>query len=333
MDRSRAVYLTLYVDDMKLIGPNENELDRVSQQIAEHFQIKDLGHTKHYLGMKVDQDPEKGTIRLSQEAYIRQLLAQCKMENSTPVATPMDPGFLNADIDGDGTGDDSPFDSEQYRSVIGSLQFLSTYTRPDIAFPAGYLARKNSALKLRHWKAVKHALRYLRGAMDLSIEFTSSGGLRLVAFSDADWAGDRSDRKSTTGTVIKIAGGLIFWRSAKQTGVALSTTEAEYIAVSETAKKLVAIRGILMELGVLPDDYKFPILVDNNGAIAASNGEKVTRNARHIDIRYHHVRDLVAKGVIDVLYTPSSKMTADGLTKPLPTDPFTHFVKELGLTR
>ena len=153
-----------------------------------------------------------------------------------------------------------------------------------------------------------------------------------MAYSDADWAGDTTDRKSTTGSLIKIAGGPIYWRSTKQGGVSLSTTEAEYIAASETAKNVIATRGILEEMAITDPGFAFPLLIDNTGSIAVSSGEKVTRNARHIDIRYHHIRDLIQKGLIKVTHVSSNQMAADGFTKALPEPKFKEFRDMIGVS-
>ena len=328
MHPEKKVYLTLYVDDVKLIGPDEQALDEVSRQIAEHFQITDLGQVHHYLGMKVEVDRQNQTICLSQKTYIKQLLEQFNMQNCSPASTPMVHGLQILDQPPE---EYIEFTVDDYQSLIGSLQFLATYTRPDIAFATSFLARWNSKPTPQCWKAAKQILRYLRGTMDYGIIFDGSLGLQLVAYTDADWAGDKSDRKSTTGSLIKIAGGPVYWRSTKQTGVSLSTTEAEYIAASETSRKIISIRGILQELGMIDPDFTFPLLIDNNGAIAVSKGEKITRNARHIEIRYHHIRDLIEKGVIDVAHIPSAQMAADGFTKPLDAVKFGEFRDLIGI--
>ena len=234
-------------------------------------------------------------------------------------------------ITDEGTTSDE-FTTEEYQEATGCFQFLACYTRGDIAFAAGYLARWNSKPTPQCWAAVKHLLRYLSGTITYGIRFDGSNGLQIVAYSDADWAGDHSDRKSTTGSLIKIAGGPVYWRSTKQTGVSLSTTEAEYIAASETSRRVITTRGILEELEMVESDFTFPLLIDNSGAIAIGKGEKVTRNARHIEIRYHHVRDLIGKKVIDLRYVPTNLMAADGLTKALDTVKFNEFRELLGMT-
>jgi hypothetical protein len=326
-NKEKQAYITLYVDDVKLIGPNEAALDEISRQIAQRFRIKELGHAHHYLGMKVRNID--GKIHLSQGAYIRQLLEDHNMTNCNAAAIPMAPGLTITDADQPIT-DSSAI--EDYISLIGSLQFLATYTRPDIAFATGFLARWNKAPTLQCWKAAKHVLRYLKGTIDHGILFDGKQSYSLVAYSDADWAGDTTDRKSTTGSLIKIAGGPIYWRSTKQGGVSLSTTEAEYIAASETAKNVIMTRGILEEMAITEPGFAFPLLIDNTGSIAVSGGEKVTRNARHIDIRYHHIRDLIQKGLIEVLHVSSNQMAADGFTKALPEPKFKEFRDLIGVS-
>jgi Reverse transcriptase (RNA-dependent DNA polymerase) len=327
-NKENQTYITLYVDDVKLIGPNEEELDGISRKIAKRFQIKELGHAHHYLGMKVRYID--GKIHLSQGTYIKQLLEEYDMGNCNATAIPMTPGLIITDQP---IKDNNGFTIEDYQSAVGSLQFLATYTRPDIAFATAFLARWNKGPTLQCWKAVKHVLRYLKGTIEHGILFNGNQGYNLVAYSDADWAGDTTDRKSTTGSLIKIADGPIYWRSTKQGGVSLSTTEAEYIAASETAKNVITTRGILEELGVTEPGFAFPLLIDNTGSIAVSGGEKITRNARHIDIRYHHIRDLIGKGLIEVLHTSSAKMAADGFTKALPEAKFKEFRDLIGVSR
>ncbi|EDN08130.1 hypothetical protein HCAG_04640 [Histoplasma mississippiense (nom. inval.)] len=282
-NREKQVYLTLYVDDMKLVGPDEGALEDTAKLIAKEFNIKDLGEARHYLGMKVERGDEG--ICLSQEVYIDQALKKFNMTECNPVRTPMDPGF--APEGGD------PFDESLYRAAVGTLQHLATYTRPDIAFAVGYLGR----------------------------------------WANSDWAGDVGDRKSTSGMVILLAGGPISWKSSKQGVVALSTTEAEYVACSEALKTVIRIRGLLNELGLADGSSPAPTImnIDNTGAIAVANGEKVTRNVRHIDIRFHHVRDEVRKGTIKLCHIESAGMAADCLTKALSYEMNTRAIEMLGL--
>src|SRR5436190_15434230 len=145
--------------------------------------------------------------------------------------------------------------------------------------------------------------------------FDGIDGIQLGAYSDSDWAGNFYDQKSTTGSYIMIAGGPVLWKSIKQTGVSLLSTEAEYIAALETAKNVIIIRGILIKLGIIDDEFSFLLMIDNAGSIAIGDGEKVIQNAHYIKIWYHHIQDLVQKGTIELLQIPSNEMVADSLTK------------------
>src|SRR6266480_7761449 len=212
--------------------------------------------------MKVKQNCEIKTICLSQEVYIKNLLKQHEMKNCHTVSTSMQEELQ---ITNTAVNDDKFVN--KYQSVVGSLQFLATYTRLDISFAVGFLARWNHAPTKQCWEAVKYTMRYLKGILSYGVLFDGSQGFRLVGYSDSDWGADLQDRKSTTGSLIKIAGGPIYWRSTKQTGVSLSTTEAEYIAASETACKIISVRGIFQELEIINPEFTFPLFVDNNGAI------------------------------------------------------------------
>ena len=167
--------------------------------------------------------------------------------------------------------------------------------------------------------------------MNLSIEFISFNNLHLIIFSDVNWIDDKFNHKFITDIIIKITKSLIFWQSAKQISIALFIIKVKYIAVFKTVKKLVAIHRILMKLKILFNDYKFSILMNNNEIITIFNSKKVICNTHYIDIKYHHVWDLVAKEVINILYISSFKMIINDFIKLLSTDLFIYFIKKLRL--
>ena len=167
--------------------------------------------------------------------------------------------------------------------------------------------------------------------IDYKMIFDESNRFQLGMYSDSDWAGDLHDRKSITGSCIMLAGSSVFWKSIKQTGMSLSSIKIKYIAASETAKSIIVIWGILIELDIIDEKFNFPLMIDNDRAIAIGNGEKITRNACHIKIHYHHICDLVQKETIKLLQIPSSQMTADSLTKPLKMIKFWQFRSLLDL--
>lgn len=178
----------------------------------------------------------------------------------------------------------------------------------------------------------EHLLIYLRETLDYGIEFNGFESFRLAVYTDVDWAEHKSDRKSITDSLLKMTDESIFCRSAKQTSVALFITKVEYIAIFEIFKKLLAIREIVIELRVLSSDYIFSLLIDSNEAIVLFKGENITRNVRHVNIRYHHIRDLIERGLINVLYISSLKMIADGLIESLSKKLLMKFVGMLNLT-
>ena len=218
-------------------------------------------------------------------------------------------------------------------------------TRPDIAYAISTLAQYSSNPNQTHWAEVKRIFRYLQGTKHVGIEYKGTDSPardQLVGYSDADFAGDPDTRRSTTGFVFKLAGGPITWMSRKQTSVALSTCESEYMALSRTVTEGMWLRKLLHELdfdtpGQPPqtnlDMSIRPIIqADNQGAIALTKNPVFHNKTKHIENRYHYVREKLAEGSISVQYIPTEAMTADGLTKPLPGTKYVRFVKLLGLT-
>ncbi len=176
-----------------------------------------------------------------------------------------------------------------------------------------------------HRKAVKHLIRYLRSSAALRLRY-GPGQDAIIGYSDADYAADRSDRKSTLGYVFTFAGGAISWRSTKQRSVATSTTEAEYVAISTSAKHALWLRQLLLDIGfgkyIGTDSNAIRLLGDNQSSLSLIQNPQVHERSKHIDVCYHHIRDTVQRGLIRVDFTPSRSMLADGLTKPLPKPAF-----------
>ena len=195
--------------------------------------------------------------------------------------------------------------------------YLSICTRPNIAYAVSYLARFSSKPNKSHWTAAKRVLRYLKGTADHGIVFTKSESDECVGFSDADWAGDQQDRKSTSGYLFQLAGGPVSWKSQRQGCVALSTAEAEYMALSFAAQETVWLRKLLTEFGCELSGPTILIMEDNQSAIAMANNPQFHGRAKHIDIRHHFIRERVSHGDIRLNYCPTGDMIADMLTKGL----------------
>jgi hypothetical protein len=170
----------------------------------------------------------------------------------------------------------------------------------------------------------------------MKIRYTAGPQPATLGFADADYAADKADRKSTLGYVFTLAGGAISWRSTKQRSVATSTTEAEYIAMSSAAKQALWIQQLLRDIGygkyTGDNPFQSKIRGDNESALSLIKNPRIHERSKHIDVAYHHVRDLVAQGRIQINYTPTTQMLADGLTKPLAGAIFKLFVQGLGLS-
>ena len=221
-------------------------------------------------------------------------------------------------------------DKSQMQSLVGGLQYLANGTRPDICHATNAVAAFVSDPSEKHLIAVKRILRYLQHTPDLGIQFTK-GDSKLLGYGDADYAGDTETRKSTTGYVVTLANGPVVWNSKKQTCVALSTAESEYVACSATAREIKYLRAVLKELGV---EQKGPTMLyqDNNAAIANARGIDRKGSLRHIDVAHHFTRGCVERGEITVEYKPSTEMVADIMTKALSRDKFVKLRDRMGVT-
>jgi len=220
-----------------------------------------------------------------------------------------------------------------YSSVVGSLLYLSTGTRPDIAYAVGEVSRFMKNPGRGHWTAVKHLLRYLKGTVDWGIQFGGPGAdLTVQGYSDADWGGAQ-DRRSTTGYVFMLAGGPVSWRSKRQKSVALSTMEAEYMSLCDAAQEAIWMARLMVDLiGQAAVPKAIVIHEDNQGCREYAKNHVLHGRAKHIDIRYHFIREKVAEGAIEVVECAGVNMLADILTKPVKRDQFQELAGRMGMT-
>ena len=319
-------YLGVYVDDIILAGSNDDRINEVKAALSQKFDIKDLGQLHHFLGMTVKQDKEQRSVWIGQPTYTENLLKKFGMQDSKPVHTPVDASskLLIA------TEEEECIDQQRYQSAIGSLMYLTVSTRPDIAYAVANLAKFSSKPTKEHWTALKRVLRYLKGTVNFGIFYSQNDTEECVGFSDADWAGDVNDRKSTSGYLFQMSGAAVTWRSKKQACVAQSTAEAEYIALSSTAQESIWLRRLTSELGSSP---KKPttIFEDNQSAIAMTKNPQFHGRSKHIDIKYHFIREQVNSGNVTLKYCPTSEMIADMLTKGLSREQYCKLRKKAGI--
>lgn len=317
-----VVHFLVYVDDIILASPSEAAVSAGKRLIADRFDTRDLGAVSSFLGMKVSHTSSDSRTTLSSPGHITALLETYGMAAAKPNATPMAAGTSLVR-----TGEDLLPEGNRYAELVGSLLYLATTTRPDIAFAAGVLARFMSAPENSHWVAAKGVLRYLAGTRDEGITFGNEQ--QLQGYTDSDFAGDKDTRRSTSGFVYMLHGGPISWRSKRQATVAASTAEAEYIAAAEAVKEGVWLRTLLKALGTDPGAVQ---LFEDNQACLAMAGDPIgLGRAKHIDVAYHLVRDRVGTGEVVMEYLPSSEMVADGLTKALPAPAHRSFTSRLGM--
>ena len=292
--------IAVYVDDIILAGISDKRMREVKDTIAAKFMVKDLGELHHFLGVKVIQNRKSNSIWIGQETYVRELLKEFKMEESKSVSTPTQFGS-NLVI---------------YQSADGSLLYLSTRTRPDISYAVSSVARFTSKPTKQHWMAVKRIFRYLNGTISLGLLYSKDKGKECTGYSDADWAGDLNDRKSTSGFVFKLSGAAISWRSKKQSCVALSTAEAEYIALASAAQESVWLQELLSSIKE-PRAKPPTISEDNKSAICLAKNPPYHGRAKHIDIKHHFIRQRVQAGNIKLEFCKSENMVVDMVTKGL----------------
>jgi len=306
------------VDDFAIAGKYLKDVQEFQSHLSQTFKMKDLGEMNQFLGVSVQYTYEpyaKRKITLNQKGYLLQVLKRYGMENSAPYDTPVALGEKLESLEMD-----SPKikDRDEYRMLVGSLMYAMVATRPDLAYAVGNLARHSHAPGEQHWKAAKRVMRYITHTIDYGISYEPTGedDACFCVFSDADWAGDQSTRKSTSGTVVMVANGPISWFSKLQRTVALSTMEAEYVAMGQTVREVMWIKKLLVDItdGV---ETKTKVFCDNQGAIALTRNPENHTRAKHIDIVHHFINDEVKSGRIDLQYVRTEENIADLMTKGL----------------
>ena len=309
----------------------------------------DLGEAKQYLGMHIEQDRDARTIYLNQTRYISKILERFGMQDCKGISTPMEAAALPPCP----TDHAEAIKRTDYQSKVGNVMYAMLGTRPDLAFAVSALSKYNSCAITAHHSAMGRVLRYLQATKNTGILYKGESISAMpehVCYTDSEWAGDRDKRRSTGGFVVVLCGGAVSWKTRKQDIVALSTTEAEYIALTEASKEVIWMRRLLREIETRDmeshskdirqhhddsmmqwepaEDTRPPlslslpttICVDNQGAMKLADNLQFHNRTKHIDIRYHFVCDTLAAGEITQEYLQTADMLADVITKPLPQD-------------
>jgi len=314
----------VYVDDLIISGPNVEDIKRFKSEMKEKFSMSDLGLLSYYLGIEVKQG--SGEIALSQSAYALKILENAGMKNCSPCDTPME---CRLKLSKKKEGEDV-VNPTAYRSLIGSLRYIVN-SRPDLAYAVGVVSRYMEALGREHWDAVKRILRYLKGIVGYGCKYRKGGEEQafLLGYSDSDYAGDVEDRKSTTGVVYFLGRSLVTWSSQKQKIVALSSCEAENVAAAAACQGIWLSRLIADMVGTKEATVKR--LMDNMSAIALSKNPVHHERSKHIDTKYHFLRECIEGGVVEVDHVGTAGQLADIFTKSLGRVRFIELWSALGV--
>ncbi|CAM8947373.1 unnamed protein product [Rhodiola kirilowii] len=303
---SIRIYLLIYVDDILITGNHPGHIFTLISSLGRLFSMKDLGNVHYFLGM--ENNRSSSGLLLTQTKYITDLLLRTQMVDAKPVSTPAAPGKRLSIYDGDPLPEPT-----QFRSIVGALQYL-TLTRPDIAFAVNQVSQFMHKPTSAHWVDVKRILRYLKGTITYGLLYTPSS-LSLTAYSDADYAGDLDDRRSTGGYCLYLGSNLISWSSKKQGGVSRSSTEAEYRQMAYTTAALSWFRSLFCDLHLHLACLR--LWCDNISAISLASNPVFHARTRHVEIDYHFVREKVVRGELLVGYVSTIDQFADIFTKGL----------------
>ncbi|GJZ20718.1 putative ribonuclease H-like domain-containing protein, partial [Tanacetum coccineum] len=315
-DKKDIMLVQVYVDDIIFGSTNKSWCDEFEALMKSRFQMSSMGELTFFLGLQVKQN--KGGIFISQDKYVAEILKKFDLVNVKAAITPMETKLPL-------TKDEEAFDVDVhlYRSMIGSLMYL-TASRPDIMYAVCVCSRFQVTPKTSHLNAVKRIFKYLKGKPNLGLWYPRESPFDLEAFSDSDYGGSNLDRKSTTGGCQFLGQRLISWQCKKQTIVATSTTEAEYVAAANCCGQVLWVQNQLLDYGFNFMNTK--IHIDNESTICIVKNPVYHSKTKHIEIRHHFIRDCYEKKLISVEKIHTDLNVADLLTKPFDGPRFNYLV-------
>lgn len=326
MDDGHWCYILIYVDDMAVACKPE-DMSYVEQILSAHFEIENLGPIKEFLGMKITRDGD-GNFEICHSGYIKKIASIFGLENAKSVGTPLSVSYYRNQNE----QKECLPDNTDYQKLIGHLLFLAINSRPDIAASISILGRRVSSPSQDDWTQLKNVVRYLMGSVNMKLKLSDVQGEKknLVGYADADFAEDRDSRKSNSGQVFFLNGGAISWSCRKQTVVTLSSTEAEFVALSDACRETLWIRRLLKNMR---ESMEQPTVIyeDNQSCLEYIKKEKFSLRMKHVDTDAHFVKDYVDKRIVKCAWVPTDEMIADLFTKPLSLGKHTKFRSLIGL--
>ena len=300
----------VHVDDMILVS-SEKDSRWLQEKLCDFFPVKHLGKLSWYMGCSFERDAREGTLKISQKNFASALVERFGItkESDTPASPSVE--LLPR-------SENEPQTTEPYREAVGSLMWLANTTRPDLAQAVGAVARHSHDPSDTHWKAVRRVLEYVKMTVGFGLTFVRGSGKHLSAFADSSYAPRGTDCRSISGGVVMYGKTAIAWFSRTQKCVTLSSTESEYVSLSDTVRETLFARGVLNFIQPNSADQPIKIWEDNAGAIQLAENPLSSGRSKHIDVRYHHIREHCVDGIVSLNYLSTEEQPGDMLTKPLP---------------
>lgn len=319
VDGKIALFI-VYVDDIVITGDDYDQINHLKNLLAKEFEVKDLGQLKYFLGMEIART--KNGISVSQRKYTLDLLQETGMLGCKAANTPIEPVKRSEE-------ESVPADKDRYQRLVGKLIYL-THTRPDIGFAVSMASRSMSNPTEMDMRNVNRILQYLKGTPGRGLYFQKSSNRGIEVYTDSDWAGSLSDRRSTTGYCTFVWGNMVTWRSKKQSVVARSSAEAEFRAMAHGICEGIWLKRMLNEIRI-PTYYTMRIFCDNKAAISIAKNPVHHDRTKHVEIDKHFIKEKIDHKMISVNHVPSCQQTADILTKALPRNVYENIRSNLGM--
>ena len=314
-----CVILLVYVDDILLTG-SEKGMQILKNKLMSKYRMKDIGDLCWFLGLGIQKEKSGGYF-VNQTQYANKLLERFNMSNCRSVSTPAlaNSHLTKNDCPQPGSDEAKKMEKVPYRAAVGALLYLAMGTRPDIMNAVREVSCFNTNPGINHWTAVKRIFRYIKGSLQVQLRYLGNPSendmkMQLHGFADSDWAGNGDHRRSVSGHIFMFGGGPVSWSSKTQKSVALSSCEAEYIALSAATQEAIYLRNILEQLE-FPQHQATMIYEDNQGCIAISKNPVQLARTKHIDVRHHFIREKIHNKEINCEYISTTNQMADGLTK------------------
>ncbi|KAL5600888.1 uncharacterized protein BROUX77_001088 [Berkeleyomyces rouxiae] len=320
------VWIAVYVDDMLVLSKETSDVQDVIVRLAAIVDLRDLGPVSTFLGINIRHS--SSAINIDQKSKIDKLVERMNLSQCRGSSIPIS----NDNLIDQESEPLSQNDHDTYRSIVGSLLHISLYTRPDIAYTVMRLAARTHNPTDGCQQALKHCLRYLHRTAAHSLAFPKTPGKDILASTDSSWGNNTSSR-AVSGNMFLINGAPVMWRARKQTLTAQSTCEAEYVSAAGLATTAIWLKPLFEELFGIEESAPIRVQMDNQSALAVANGSKVSTRNRHFLIKQTSLREAIEAKVINVIYTPTDQMIADGLTKALPKAAFDTFLCRLGMEK